>query len=202
MRARLIEFKGSLSAAEANLIADVVKEGGLLIFPTETVYGLGCAAQSQEATERLYRLKRRERGKPLALHLGRVEELFRYALVGQRERRWIERLLPGPYTLILKASPEAPPIAVSEGKVGIRVPQILTFRLIAAAAKKTLVGTSANRSGEQPAVTPQEAIEHFSREVELIITADELPSGHSSTVIDLTADPPQALRGKLPECPF
>jgi len=199
MMAELIKFEGRLSRAEAKLIAEVIDEGGLLVFPTETVYGLGCAAQNDGAIERLYRVKRRARGKPMALHLGRGEELYRYAVVGERERRWIERLLPGPYTLILRASSAAPPAAVSEGKVGIRVPASQAFREVAAAAGVPLVGTSANRSGEPPAATPQEAIDYFASVVELIITADELPSGKSSAVIDLTEAPPKALRGELPE---
>lgn len=199
MRARLIEVRGSPSRAEEELIAKVVSRGGLIAFPTETVYGLGCAARDQGALARLYRLKRREREKPLALHLGRVEGLFPYVLVGEQERHWIARLLPGPYTLVLKASPEAPPVAVRAGKVGIRVPASEAFQWIAAAAGVPLVGTSANRSGEPPAVASQEAIDYFSNEVELIITTDELPSGRSSAVIDLTEDPPRALRGELPE---
>ena len=199
MRAELIDVKGSLSPTEAELIAEVVSRGSLIIFPTDTVHGLGCAAQNPRAIARLYRLKRRERGKPLALHLGRVEELFRYALVGQRERRWIARLLPGPYTLVLKASQDAPPVAVRRGKVGIRVPRSRAFRLIAAAAGGLLVGTSANRGGEPPATSPEEAVDYFSNEVELIIISDEPPSGQSSAVIDLTEEPPKALRGELPE---
>ncbi|MFQ6090986.1 MAG: L-threonylcarbamoyladenylate synthase [Candidatus Bipolaricaulia bacterium] len=198
MRARLIEVKGNLSGAEEELIAEVVSRGGLIVFPTETVYGLGCAAQDREAIARLYRLKRRERKKPLALHLGRVEDLFKYALVGERERRWIERLLPGPYTLILRAARDAPPVAVRGGKVGARVPASAAFQRIAAAAGVLLAGTSANRSGEPPATSPEEAIEYLSDEVELIITTDEPPSGRSSAVIDLTEASPKALRGELP----
>jgi len=199
MSARLIKIKDRLSPAEAGLIAEVISRGSLIVFPTETVYGLGCAAENDEAIARLYRLKQRERGKPLALHLGQVEELFKYALVGEQERRWIERLLPGSYTLILRASQQAPPVAVSAGKVGIRVSTSEAFQQIAAAAGQPLVGTSANRSGESAVVAPQEAIERFSNVVELIITVDEPISGQSSAVIDLTEDSPRALRGELPE---
>ena len=199
MRARLIEVEGSLSRVEEELIAEVVSRGGLIVFPTETVYGLGCAARDQEALSRLYRLKRRERGKPLALHLGGVEELYRYAIVSDRERRWIERLLPGPYTLVLKASPAAPPVAVRAGRVGVRVPASAAFQRIAAAAGGPLAGTSANRSGEPPATISQEAIDRFANKVELIVTVNEPSSGQSSAVIDLTEDPPRALRGRLPE---
>jgi L-threonylcarbamoyladenylate synthase len=199
MSAELIKVKDRLSPAEAGLIAEVISRGSLIVFPTETVYGLGCAAENDEAIARLYRLKQRERGKPLALHLGLVEELFRYAIVGERERRWIERLLPGPYTLILGASQQAPPVAVRAGKVGIRVPASEAFQQIAAAAGQPLGGTSANRSGESAVVAPPEAIERFSNVVELIITVDEPISGQSSAVFDLTEDPPRALRGELPE---
>lgn len=198
MVAQIIRL-GRSSPRDLERVAEVLKGGGLLVFPTETVYGLGCAAQNQRAIERLYRLKGRERGKPLALHLGSVEELFRYAIVGEQERRWIERLLPGPYTLVLRASQAAPPVAVSRGKVGVRVPRSWAFREVAAAAGRALAGTSANRSGEPPAVSPEEAIARFSNQVELILTTDQPLSGRSSAVLDLTEDPPRALRGELPE---
>jgi L-threonylcarbamoyladenylate synthase len=200
MEAKVLEIKSQarLNPAEVALIAEVVSRGGLLVFPTETVYGLGCAADDQGAIERLYRLKGRERGKPMALHLGTVEVLFRYALVGERERGWIERLLPGPYTLILRASPAAPKAAVSEGKVGIRVPASRAFQMIAQAAGRPLLGTSANRSGEPPATKPEEALAQFADKVELIILAEEPLSGRSSAVLDLTEEPPRALRGELP----
>ncbi len=136
MKTKIVEITGAerLSQDEAQLTAEVIGKGGLILFPTETVYGLGCAAQNQKAIERLYRLKGRERGKPLALHLGSIEALFRYVIIGERERRWIERLLPGPYTLVLKASEAAPPVAVSGGKVGVRIPRSWAFREVAAAA--------------------------------------------------------------------
>lgn len=194
-----LESQGRLEPAEAALIAEVVSRGGLLVFPTETVYGLGCAAEDQGALERLYRLKGRERGKPMALHLGTVEALFRYALVGEREREWIEKLLPGPYTLVLWASPAAPKAAVSAGKVGVRVPASRAFQMIAQAAGRPLVGTSANRSGESPATKPEEVLARFSDKVELIILAEEPLSGLSSAVLDLTEEPPRALRGELPK---
>lgn len=198
METRVLKIQDQLKPAEAALIAEVVGRGGLLVFPTETVYGLGCAAENQAAIERLYRLKGRERGKPMALHLGAVEELFRYALIEERERKWIERLLPGPYTLVLRASPAAPKAAVSEGKVGIRVPASRAFQMVAQAAGRPLVGTSANKSGEPPVTRPEEALAQFSAKVELIILADEPLSGRSSAVLDLTEEPPKALRGELP----
>lgn len=199
MSAKVIEVRERLEAGEAKLVAEIISQRGLLIFPTETVYGLGCAADDLATIKRLYRLKGRERSKPMALHLGNLEELFRYAIVGERERQWIEKLLPGPYTLLLRASPTAPPAAVSAGKVGVRVPDSRPFKLIARAAGLPLLGTSANRSGEPPAITPEEAIARFAGDVDLIVITDEELSGRSSAVLDLTVDPPRALRGELPQ---
>ncbi|MCR4403725.1 MAG: L-threonylcarbamoyladenylate synthase [Candidatus Acetothermia bacterium] len=198
MSAKVIEVRDRLEAEEAELVVEAVGRHGLLIFPTETVYGLGCAADDPEAIERLYHLKGRERGKPMALHLGDLQELTRYAIFEERERRWIARLLPGPYTLLLKASPQAPRGAVSAGKVGIRVPASRAFRALAAAADRPLLGTSANKSGEPPAVTPEDVIGRFAADVDLIIISRERLSGQSSAVLDLTVDPPRALRGELP----
>jgi L-threonylcarbamoyladenylate synthase len=201
MKTKIVEITGAerLSLDEAQLTAEVIEKGGLILFPTETVYGLGCAADHSSAIARLYQLKQRNRAKPLALHLGRVEDLLQYASVSEREWQLITQLVPGPYTLILRATGDAPPVAVSEGKVGIRVPRSPAFQMVAEASGKPLAGTSANRGGEEPAITPEEAIDRFAPQVDLIIVSSKLPSGRSSSVIDLTEDPPRALRGRLPK---
>ncbi len=174
--------------------------GELIIFPTDTVYGLGCDAFNQTALQKIYQLKGRDPQRPLSTHLRSVAEIERYCdALSEKQKSWVERLLPGPYTLILKASKKASPASVSpDGKVGLRVPNSASFRCVAQAANVPLVGTSINRSGE-PALTDIDTIiEKFSGFVGLIVVTDEPMSNESSTVIDLTEKKPKILRGILP----
>lgn len=181
-------------------MVQIVRAGGLIVFPTDTVYGLGADASNERAIERIYALKGRSRGQPLSLHLASVDQISPYcAPLSDRQRRWIERLLPGPYTLILPASSEAPRASLNaSGAVGLRVPASRTFQQLANALERPLVGTSVNRSGEPPLMRLEEIEETFGHAVELIITIDEPMSGKSSTVIDLTGVHPAILRGELP----
>lgn len=184
-------------------IAAVVEQGGVLVFPTDTIYGIGGNAFNESVIDKIYRLKRRKAFKPLSLHLGSKEEVYKYChSLTKVQRRWLARLLPGPYTIVLKASPAASRAAVSkEGKVGLRVPDSCSFRAINGKIRTPLVGTSVNIAGEPPLTDIEAIIERFSRQVDLIITTDEPMTNKNSAVIDLTRDPPVALRGELPPVP-
>lgn len=202
MRAPIIslKFKYILSAGERARVREAVCSGKLLIFPTDTIYGLGCDAFNERSIERIYRLKGRHPERPFSVHVGSIEELERYSLLTERQRKLIEKLLPGPYTIVLEASGQAPPACVStEGKIGLRVPKSRSFQMVYEAAGRPLVGTSVNRSGEPPLTEIEEIIEQFGEEVAIIIVTDEPMSQRSSAVIDLTEDPPRALRGDLPK---
>lgn len=181
-------------------IQRAARGGELIIFPTDTVYGLGCDAFNESALQKIYALKGRDPQRPLSTHLSSVSEIERYCTpLTLRQRKWIELLLPGPFTLILKASQKAPKASVnSENKVGLRVPDSDSFRFIADAANVPLVGTSVNRTGEPALTNMEQIIEQFSDLVDLIIETDEPLSEQSSTVIDLTNSNPKVLRGTLP----
>lgn len=202
MRAPIIDVSatGSLSEPARQRIRNTVEAGGLIVFPTDTIYGLGCDAFNADAIERIYQLKVRPSDQPLSVHLARTEDLDRYAEIEDAQRPRIERLLPGPYTVILMALPEAPSDCVSpDGKIGLRVPDSPAYRAVSEAAGCPLVGTSVNRSG-QLSLNDIDAIQaQFGDDVDLIVASDASLSGAGSTVIDLTVEPPVALRGDLPQ---
>ena len=202
MRAPVIQLDaGGVFAAEGDRqrLHDAVASGGLIVFPTDTIYGLGCDAFQSEAIDRIYHLKDRRSDQPLSVHLKSVQDLTRYAEIDDAQWARIERLLPGPYTVILGASSEAPPRCVSaDGKIGLRVPDSLAFRRLSEAADRPLVGTSVNRSGEPSLNDIDNIREQFGDQVDLIVATDAPLSGAGSTVIDLTVEPPVALRGQLP----
>lgn len=190
---------GGLAEQDRQCIRETALAGGLIVFPTDTVYGLGCNAFDADAIDRIYQLKNRPTHQPLSVHLSRTADLDGYAKIEGTQRSRIARLLPGPYTVVLTASTEAPPRCVSaDGKIGLRVPDSPAFRAVAEAAERPLVGTSVNRSGE-PSLNDVGAIhDQFASDVGLIVATEAPLSGAGSTVIDLTVEPPVALRGKMP----
>ncbi|MBU1048850.1 threonylcarbamoyl-AMP synthase [Candidatus Bipolaricaulota bacterium] len=167
--------------------------GQTLIFPTDTVYGLGGNPWDERTLNHVRRLKDRTADQPFTLHLSSVESIYGYADCTPQIQAIIEQLLPGPYTLLLPAGAKAPSSAVSEGKIGIRVPDHPFF---ACCLRRPVFATSVNRHGEPPLNDVSDIIESFS-EVDLIITGEV--SGESSAIIDLTQTPYRVLRGSLTE---
>ncbi|MFW6104324.1 MAG: L-threonylcarbamoyladenylate synthase [Candidatus Bipolaricaulota bacterium] len=180
-------------------VKDLFGEETLMVFPTDTVYGLGGNGRKDSVTSRVYRVKQRSEEKPLTLHLFSVEDISNYVLdISERQRKLIEELLPGPYTLVLPANSNAPDVSVSrEKKVGIRVPDSDSFQKLEENIDYPLVGTSVNKSGEPPMTDFDRIVEEFGGIVDLFIQSEEEMSNQSSTVLDLTFDPPQVLRGEF-----
>lgn len=185
------------------MIQALLETGGTLIFPTDTVYGIGGGPWDERALAQVRRMKGRADSQPFTLHLPSIEAIEHFARVDERMRRILNRFLPGPITFILPATDGAPPATVLKGNVGIRVPAHPFFRSIMRKLDRPLFGTSVNRAGEAPLASVEMMIEQFSG-VDLLIEAEAgtgVPSGTGapSTIVDLTTDPPQALRGELPQ---
>ena len=176
---------------------EVLTEETLMVFPTDTVYGLGGNARNESVVSRIYRVKQRSKDKPLTLHLFSIDEIQDHASeLSERQNGLIDKLLPGPYTLVLPAGPEAPEVSVSrERKVGVRVPDSPSFRSLAQYIDFPLVGSSVNKSGEPPMTDFDRIVEEFGGLVDLFIQSEEEMSHESSAVLDLTFDPPKVLRG-------
>ena len=188
----------------AAAIRDALTGGGVIVFPSDTVYGIGGSAWDDRAVDKARRLKQRPADQPFALHLAAVDLIEPFVRLELRHRRWIERLLPGPYTLLLPTG-AAPACSVKDKKTGIRVPDHPFFLQTMISLGIPLFGTSVNRSGEPPLVGFDQMLERFP-EVDLFIE-DVEPRGASggretaSAVLDLTRDPPIALRGEVPPLP-
>ena len=183
------------------IIQDAVKSGAILVYPTDTIYGLGCNALLQDSVNEVARIKNRNASQPFSLHIATVEEIEQYALIEtDLQRAIIQKLLPGPHTLILNANQTAPKTCISdEGKIGIRVPDSKSFKKFYQIANLPLIGTSINKSSEPPINQPNAIPEEFLYQINLIASTDEILSGASSNVIDITFDPPLVKRGTLPD---
>ncbi len=181
-------------------LSELLEVGGVVIFPTDTVYGLGGNPWDERAVERIRRMKGRPADQPFTLHLTTRDGVGSFATLDEQARRAIDLLLPGPITLLLSARPQAPRAVTHKGKVGIRVPKHRFFSEVLHCLGASLFGTSVNRSGEPPLHSVETMIESFP-EIDLIVEG-EAGSGVPSAIIDLTTDPPRALRGRVPDTLF
>lgn len=196
MRTRLLP-----ATAEALQEAAVaLREGKLVAFPTDTVYGLGAHAFIPAAVARIFRVKGREESKALPLLLACAQDLpLVVAKVPEEAWRLAEAFWPGGLTLLLRAGPRVSEAVRAGGStVGVRVPGHSLTRELIAAVGAPLTGTSANRSGWPSPLTAGEALRQLGGRIPLIIEGS-CPGGLASTVLDLTADPPAVRRvGAVP----
>lgn len=174
----------------------ILRDGGLVVFPTDTVYGVGVALSRLDAVEKVYALKGRDRSKPLQVLLADAADATGVAAdLSPLAQMAVDRLLPGPVTLVVKNGELVDPQVVAGGKtVGIRVPDAAVCRALVAALGEPIAATSANRSGEPSPVTATEAAAGIGSGVDLILDAGPCPAGRESTVIDLTGEAPRVLR--------
>ena len=176
--------------------ARILAEGGLVAFPTDTVYGVGAHVFQPDAVERIYVAKIRPRDKAIPILLARADDLPLVA-EGITETAWLlaERFWPGGLTLVLPRKDNVPDIVSAGGPtVAVRVPDHPVFLALIAALGAPLAGTSANLSGRPSPVTAQEVEAELGGRIELILDGGRCPGGTPSTVLDLTADPPTILR--------
>lgn len=167
--------------------AGLIKEGGLVVIPTETVYGIAANALSPAAMQRLSGVKQRPQGKPFSLHIASSQEAEKYAVeIPPAAYRLMGRFWPGPLTLVLK-SREA-------GTIGMRVPNHKVALSIIAESGVPVALPSANISGAKPARTAQEALTGLSGAVDLVVDCGRTMLGEESTVVDATVFPVRVLR--------
>lgn len=168
--------------------AQILKEGGLIAFPTETVFGFGVIYDNKKSYNRLISVKRRPPDKPFTLMLSDVEDIKKYAYVDERAKKLINKYMPGQFTIILKAKESLPSYCVSsEGNVGIRIPDYDLVRNLIRETKKPLLVPSANKSGESPLTKSDDVISIFDREIDGIIIG-ESTSKVPSTIVLLDKD--------------
>ncbi|HTS33711.1 MAG TPA: L-threonylcarbamoyladenylate synthase [Thermoplasmata archaeon] len=186
MVARLAEAARALAAGRA------------VVYPTDTLYGLGARATDRRAVARLEALKGRPAGQPLSVAVSSVEELERWAELSPVARRWVRRHLPGPYTVLLAPSAHArrylsPSVLPSRGGLAVRVPDHPVARELARRVGP-VVATSANRHGEPPCRSTAAARRTFGSRVAVYLAGLPAPSGRPSTLVDLRGPRPRAVR--------
>ncbi len=177
-------------------IIQVLGIGGIMVYPTDTFYGLGASAFSSTAIQNIYRLKHRNKSKPLSLVISDFNMLESIACDLPPVLRDLDhKFWPGPLTLIVNVSPDLPVDLLGSGKtIGVRVPDHTWLRQLIHKAGFPLTATSANLSGEKEIADPAEAVRLFTGKVDLIVDGGITRGGRASTVLDLTVSPFQVLR--------
>ncbi len=172
-----------------------LNECELIVFPTETVYGIGALPSCEEAVEKIYQLKKRDKSKPMLLHISSKEDLIKYATeIDEVVLKLVETFWPGSLSLVLKASSQAPKCAVAgDGTIGLRMPSDDFFLRLSKEAG-ALVATSANISSQPSPLTVEDAISQLGDEVALYVDGGRVKKGRASTVLDMTKTPPLILR--------
>jgi L-threonylcarbamoyladenylate synthase len=178
---------------------DSLSAGGLVIFPTETVYGAGVDATNQAAVNKLLAYKSRREGKPLSIALSDKKTAAEYVYINEQAEALYEKFLPGPVTVISKSKGTVAEGVASEfGTLGVRIPDYPLLLEILKAYQKPVTATSANGSGERKPYSVQDIFDGLSEKqkglVDLVLDAGTLPPNEPSTVIDTTLSTPTTLR--------
>jgi L-threonylcarbamoyladenylate synthase len=185
-----------LKATKSNIMlaAQIVKKGGLAIYPTETVYGLGCDPFNIEAVKRILKVKN-NRNKPLPVLASNMVDANRVAFVSKTGKELAAKFWPGPLTLIFPKKSSFPDVVTfGLNSVGLRIPNNnVALRLIRLCGG-LLIGSSANRTGEKPPRTVQEISGDLKEKVDVVLDGGTTTQGTSSTVADLTSEKPKILR--------
>lgn len=176
-----------------------LQRGGIIAFPTDTGYALGCDLFNKKAIDRIYSLKKRDTSKPLSFICSDLKELSQFAIVNNKAYRVMRRLLPGPYTFVLPATKLVPKLLVSKrSSVGIRVPQHPVCLALVQALRHPIIGTSCSTADGEALQTAGEIKSKLGKFIDLILDSGAVPS-EPSTVLDFsTPDPVVVRQGKGP----
>jgi tRNA threonylcarbamoyl adenosine modification protein (Sua5/YciO/YrdC/YwlC family) len=182
------------------MAADALREGGLIIYPTDSVYGLGCDLFNKNAVEKIYQIKGNDKRKLLSFICADLKNVSEYAYVSNAAYKIMRRLLPGPFTFILNATRQVPRILLEKRKtVGIRVPDNVVCQALLAEFQKPIISTSACLQSQDFLSDPDEIAATFAHLVDFFLDAGT-GGLDPSTVLDFTQDEPVIVRqgkGKL-----
>lgn len=187
-------------------VVESLHRGGVIVYPTDTVYGLGCDIFNRKAINRIYQIKQAPAGKPLSFVCSDLKDLARYAKnISNASYRMMKRLLPGPYTFILEASRDVPKFMIGKRRtVGIRVPDNPICLEIVQALGRPVLSTSVAPSGIAASANgndlndAESIASRYGKVVDVIVDGGVIVS-EPSTVVDLTGEEPEILRASAGE---
>lgn len=179
---------------------EVLKQGGIVAFPTDTVYGLGAVFDDEKAVRKIFAAKGREEKKPLSILVADIVQVellseIKSGEMAQKAERLMKKFWPGALTLIFQKKPGIPDAVTAGGEtIGIRMPDMELTRELIRAAGKPLAAPSANTSGKRSSVSAREVLEDLDGKIDMVIDGGTCPVGVASTVVDMTGETPVILR--------
>ncbi len=175
-------------------VVDVLKKGGIVAYPTDTYYGMGCDIMNKKAIEKIYQLKQRNKNKPFSFICSGLKNISHYAKVSNYAYKTMKRLLPGPYTFVLEGSKLVPKIMLTKRKeAGIRVPDNTICQALVEELGNPIITTSATMPDGTLFHHPSFILDYFSSRIDIVIDGGPV-SGEPSSVISLINDYPEILR--------
>ncbi len=177
-----------------NKTVEVLRKDGVIIFPTDTIYGLGTAISSRKGIEQIYRIKKISNNKLLSFICPDLKDLSNYAHIENHAYKIMKRCLPGPYTFILNATKLVPKLVYQKRRtVGIRIPDCLVSRAIVKELGEPIITTSVPSGPDEYSTDPFEMISRLENDVDLVLDAGVIIS-KPSTIVDLSQSSPEILR--------
>jgi tRNA threonylcarbamoyl adenosine modification protein (Sua5/YciO/YrdC/YwlC family) len=175
-------------------VVEVLEKGGVIGYPTDTIYGVGCDLFNPEAIRKIHRLKKMGKNKPLSFICADLKDISRYAYVSNSAYKIMKRLFPGAYTVILKATKLVPKVAMTkQNTVGIRIPDNKICLSLVKELGHPIISTSVSKTDEGLYNDPADIDERFGKQLDLVIDGGVIVAEHSS-MIDLTDDTPSVIR--------
>ena len=172
----------------------VLKDGGIVVYPTDTHYGIGCDIMNKKAIERIYQLKQRDKKKPFSFICADLKNISNYAKVSNYAYKTMRRLLPGPYTFILEGSKLVPKIMLTKRRTaGIRVPNHKICMALVQELGNPIITTSATMPDGSILDDASLIHDFFKNRIDIVIDGSLVP-GNASSVISLINDDPEILR--------
>ncbi|MEH0020104.1 MAG: L-threonylcarbamoyladenylate synthase [Desulfobacter sp.] len=173
---------------------DIIKKGGIVAYPTDTFYGIGCDIMNKKAIEKVYAIKQRNKTKPFSFICPDLKDISTYAKVSNMAYRNMKRLLPGPYTFVLPGSKVVPKIMLTKRKTaGIRVPDNQIALTLARELGNPVISTSATDPDGNVFEDPSLLHDYFGKRLDAVIDGGPVP-GAPSSVISLVDDMPEIIR--------
>lgn len=172
----------------------ILESGGLVVYPTDTIYGLGVDLFNKSAIERVLRIKKASKHKMLSFICKDLKGISKWAIVPDQAYRTMRHVLPGPYTFVLKASREIPKIMLQKRKtIGIRIPDSVIAHELAQGLGRPILSTSVPHGSDGYYTDPEEISQMFNHEIDLILDAGVM-FNQPSTIVDFSKDEPEIIR--------
>jgi tRNA threonylcarbamoyl adenosine modification protein (Sua5/YciO/YrdC/YwlC family) len=182
-------------------IINALKDGAVMLYPTDTVYAIGCDLESKSAVDRVRRIKQLANDKPLTFLCPSLSNIAQYAIVSDPAYRTMRHLIPGTYTFILPATKLVPKLVQNPKRktTGIRVPKHVICQTLLTQLGHPIISTSAHIEDEDRDLPIDKAVlfDELDKLVDLIIDDDSIPGNIGSTVLDMTVHPPAVIRQGL-----